>query len=246
MAKLSDRIKSLRLSANMTQEEFGKQFGIVKSTVSLYESGKSTPNDELKKQICDYFNVSVDFLFGREDSDAESIKSIYGYNGEDVEAVSFPHKLANQIDYHNTKIHDLACGIGVDEKTILDWLSGKDTGYDKYYQSLSDFFKVQIRYWTSPHALSPGIEPNMEEYLLILLYREYKEKGTLNELYGSLEYYFPGINVVTDITDNKFLTVFKMLNEDNKDIVIGEMKKYLKEQHYEDSVAAESSMKEAK
>ena len=33
MANLSDRIKSLRLSADMTQEEFGKKFGIVKSTV---------------------------------------------------------------------------------------------------------------------------------------------------------------------------------------------------------------------
>ena len=64
MANLSDRIKSLRLSANMTQEEFGKKFGIVKSTVSLYESGKSTPNDETKKQICDYFHVSLDYLLG--------------------------------------------------------------------------------------------------------------------------------------------------------------------------------------
>lgn len=49
MANLSDRIKSLRLSADMTQEEFGKKFGIVKSTVSLYESGKSTPNEPNKK-----------------------------------------------------------------------------------------------------------------------------------------------------------------------------------------------------
>lgn len=64
MANLSERIKSLRLSANMTQEEFGKKFGIVKSTVSLYESGKSTPNDEIKKQICDYFHVSLDYLLG--------------------------------------------------------------------------------------------------------------------------------------------------------------------------------------
>lgn len=61
---LSDRIKSLRLSADMTQEEFGKKFGIVKSTVSLYESGKSTPNDQIKKQICDYFHVSLDYLLG--------------------------------------------------------------------------------------------------------------------------------------------------------------------------------------
>lgn len=62
MANLSDRIKSLRLSAEMTQEEFGKKFGIVKSTVSLYESGKSTPNDQIKKQICDYFHVSLDYF----------------------------------------------------------------------------------------------------------------------------------------------------------------------------------------
>lgn len=67
MAKLSDRIKSLRLSANMTQEEFGKKFGIVKSTVSLYESGKSTPNDQIKKQICDYFDTSLDYLLGLSD-----------------------------------------------------------------------------------------------------------------------------------------------------------------------------------
>lgn len=64
MANLSDRIKSLRLTAGMTQEDFGKKFGIVKSTVSLYESGKSTPNDQIKKQICDYFQVSLDYLLG--------------------------------------------------------------------------------------------------------------------------------------------------------------------------------------
>ena len=42
MPKLSDRIKELRKSAGMTQEEFGQKFGVVKSTVSLYESGRST------------------------------------------------------------------------------------------------------------------------------------------------------------------------------------------------------------
>lgn len=66
---MGDRIKQLRLSANMTQEEFGQKFGIVKSTISLYESGKSTPNDQIKKNICEYFNVSMDYLFGYEPCD---------------------------------------------------------------------------------------------------------------------------------------------------------------------------------
>lgn len=64
MASISDRIKMLRTTANMTQEEFGKVFGIVKSTVSLYESGKSCPNDQIKLKICEYFKVPLDFLIG--------------------------------------------------------------------------------------------------------------------------------------------------------------------------------------
>lgn len=63
---MGDRIKQLRLSANMTQEEFGQKFGIVKSTVSLYENGKSTPNDQIKKNICEYFKISMDYLMGTE------------------------------------------------------------------------------------------------------------------------------------------------------------------------------------
>lgn len=64
MSSLPERIKELRLERELTQEEFGKLFGIVKSTVSLYESGKSTPDDEIKKRIAQYFNVSIDYLLG--------------------------------------------------------------------------------------------------------------------------------------------------------------------------------------
>lgn len=64
MAKISDRIKMLRTNAKLTQEQFGEIFGIVKSTVSLYENGKSCPNDQIKLKICEYFDVPLDFLIG--------------------------------------------------------------------------------------------------------------------------------------------------------------------------------------
>lgn len=52
----------------------------------------------------------------------------------------------------------------------------------------------------------------------------------------------------THLTDKeqKYINVFRQLNEDNQDIIVGDMKKYLKEQRYEESVAANSSMREAK
>lgn len=51
--------------------------------------------------------------------------------------------------------------------------------------------------------------------------------------------------VIDEKTENA-LSSFNRLNEDNQDIIIGDMKKYLKEQRYEETVAAESSIKEAK
>lgn len=64
MTSIADRIKELRLENQLTQEDFGKLFGIVKSTVSLYESGKSTPDDDTKIKIAKKYNVSLDWLLG--------------------------------------------------------------------------------------------------------------------------------------------------------------------------------------
>lgn len=44
-----------------------------------------------------------------------------------------------------------------------------------------------------------------------------------------------------DEQDEKALYSFRQLNEDNKDIIVGEIKKCLKEQRYEESVAAEDN-----
>lgn len=67
MATLSNRIRALRQERGLTQEEFGKIFGVVKSTVSLYENGHSIPNDQIKTEMCRYFGVSMDYLLGLTD-----------------------------------------------------------------------------------------------------------------------------------------------------------------------------------
>ncbi len=65
--------------------------------------------------------------------------------------------------------------------------------------------------------------------------------------YGSLGYYFPDLkieskeNIVKEF-DEKFILLFQQLNEQNRDIIIGDMQKYIKEQWY-DSVAADEPLK---
>ncbi len=238
-----NRLKLLREQHGMKQSELGALLNVKDAAISKYESGKIQLTSDTLIQLSEIFGESIDYILGRDDPNSDGIGTVFGYNGEDESAITFPHKLANQIDFQGTKICDLAKSIGVSEKTVLDWLSGNDESYSDYYQALSDYFNVQIRYWTSPHAISPGIEPNMNEYLLILLYRSYKEHGIFDEIYGSLEHYFPGIHIISDDEESSLLSLFRELNEDSRDIIKGELKKVLRSQRYEESIAMDEPQK---
>jgi len=62
---LGNRIADLRKSSKLSQIEFSKILNISNTTLSQYESGKRIPSDDVKLKIADYFEVSLDYLFGR-------------------------------------------------------------------------------------------------------------------------------------------------------------------------------------
>lgn len=64
MATLGERIRELRTEFGLRQEDFGRQINVVKSAVSHYENNKNTPSDELKKKMCAYFGVNMEYLMG--------------------------------------------------------------------------------------------------------------------------------------------------------------------------------------
>lgn len=59
---VNDRIKELRMSQNLTMEQFGERIGIKRSSVSLIESGKNNPSDQTIMLICREFNISEEWL----------------------------------------------------------------------------------------------------------------------------------------------------------------------------------------
>lgn len=67
MATLGERIKEERLARKMTQTELGNVCRVTKYTISLYENDKSTPSDDIKSILADFFHVSMDYLLGRTD-----------------------------------------------------------------------------------------------------------------------------------------------------------------------------------
>lgn len=61
------RIRELRKAKKVTMKELGNMIGVAESTMSLYETGKRKPDLETLSRLADYFNVSVDYLLGRDE-----------------------------------------------------------------------------------------------------------------------------------------------------------------------------------
>ncbi|ERM18973.1 XRE family transcriptional regulator [Brevibacillus laterosporus PE36] len=60
------RLKELRAEKMITQEELAKALDIPESTIRRLESSDSLPRHERLEKIADFFNVSVDYLLGRD------------------------------------------------------------------------------------------------------------------------------------------------------------------------------------
>lgn len=74
---LSDRLTFLRKKHNKTQQQVAEYLGITRPAYTAYETGSRKPDYETIEKLADYYDVSVDFLFGREDQYYEEAERLY-------------------------------------------------------------------------------------------------------------------------------------------------------------------------
>lgn len=73
MNEFKDMLVFLRKREGLSQLELGERLGLTKSTISMYENGRRKPSYEALESIADYFNVSMNFLMGKEERNFESV-----------------------------------------------------------------------------------------------------------------------------------------------------------------------------
>lgn len=61
-----NKFKELRKKAGLTQIEFAQKLNVDQSTISKWEQDKAIPDIQMLVQLASFFNVSVDYLMGRE------------------------------------------------------------------------------------------------------------------------------------------------------------------------------------
>ena len=73
MKILGERMKQLREARGLTQTELAKVLGIQQTSIFRYESGNTNPSLEVLLSFAKYFDVSLDYIFGRTD-DPDGVK----------------------------------------------------------------------------------------------------------------------------------------------------------------------------
>ena len=68
-----DRLKNLRNSRRLSQKDFAQALEVSQQTVASWESGRTEPSNAALTAIADYFNVSADYLLGRDATKAPSL-----------------------------------------------------------------------------------------------------------------------------------------------------------------------------
>lgn len=65
MTKVANQLKTLRLSVKKSQKQLAELIGTSQQNIFRYEAGQGFPPEETLLWYADYFDVSLDYIFGR-------------------------------------------------------------------------------------------------------------------------------------------------------------------------------------
>lgn len=63
----ANRLKELRKQHKLTQKQLADILFLDQTSISYWENGKTKPDFENQQLLADYFNVTIDYLLGREE-----------------------------------------------------------------------------------------------------------------------------------------------------------------------------------
>ena len=67
MEIVGQRLRVLRESVKLSQNKLAGMIGVRQSSINRYENGQSVPSVQTFRWYADYFDVSLDYIFGRTD-----------------------------------------------------------------------------------------------------------------------------------------------------------------------------------
>ena len=82
MKIVNERLRSLREGVNLSQAKIGDLLGTTQASINRYETTMTAPILSTLLWYADYFDVSLDYIFGRTDKPQGKL---YDYNPKSIE-----------------------------------------------------------------------------------------------------------------------------------------------------------------
>lgn len=127
---LAVRLRQLMYGSGTTQQELAEKTGCSRQAIAQYMDGSNAPNIDKLILIADFFNVSIDYLVGKdkEQTEEEFVQSIVNYTGLEEKSVEVLHNLkcesTNEIEETVKKISAVFSGRrSQDTKTDLSFIN---------------------------------------------------------------------------------------------------------------------------
>ena len=86
MVDVGSRIKELRASQKITQNDFASRLGVTKSAISSYENGSRLPSYDILIKISRIFKVSTDYLLGCVDEKSQTV-NVSGLSDKQIDSI---------------------------------------------------------------------------------------------------------------------------------------------------------------
>ncbi len=124
---MTNRIKELRHSKNLSQLDLARILGVSTSTIGMYEQGRREPNNKMLLKLAQALDVSVDYLIGATDImerfDIELVSNDIAKHLIDNPALMF-----NNECYTQEELTELCSAIEqIVKKTLIDRLKPKES-----------------------------------------------------------------------------------------------------------------------
>ena len=136
LSKFSENLKDLLIQNNINPEVLAKNTKINKSQLSLYLRGVFYPSVKNALKIVNYFNCSLDFLFGLSDK--------FGVTSAKTKT-TFYERIIKLINSFNISQYKLCKDINISDANFAKWKKGVLPQFETLL-NISQYFNCSLDY----------------------------------------------------------------------------------------------------
>ena len=136
MSNFRERLEDLLLEHDMSKNQLSKIIGVRPDTIYGYYRKNLLPEIHIAKHISEYFECSLDYLFGL----SEQIKN------NDKNDLSFPETIKKLIKENHKSIEKTMKELNISDRTYYRWQSGESKPLTSVIITLAKYFDVSVDY----------------------------------------------------------------------------------------------------